>query len=63
VFRGWEHHVVLDKDGHKTEVLKPEDEWSAPEDEQALANSRALNAIFIGVDKNMFRMIKQCNVA
>jgi len=43
--------------------LKPEEEWSAPEDEHALANFRALNAIFNGVDKNMFRMIKQCNVA
>jgi len=63
VLKGWEHPVVLVKDGHKTEVLKPEEEWSAPEDEQALANSRALNAIFNGVDKNMFRMIKQCNVA
>ena len=36
---------------------------SSPEDEQALANSRALNVIFNGVDKNMFRMVKQCNVA
>jgi len=43
--------------------LKPKEEWSASEDEQALANSRALNAIFNGVDQTMFRMIKQCNVA
>jgi len=63
VLKGWEHLVVLDKDGHKTEVLKPEEEWFASEDEQALANSRALNSIFNGVDNNMFRMIKQCNVA
>jgi len=63
VLKGWEHPVVLDKDGHKTEVLKAEEEWSAPEDEQALAHSRALNAIFNGVDKNMLTMIKQCNVA
>jgi len=26
VLRGWERPVVLDKDGHKTEVLKPEEE-------------------------------------
>jgi len=63
VLKGREHPVVLDKDGHKSEVLKPEEEWSALEDGQALANSRALNAIFDGVDKNMFRMIKQSNVA
>jgi len=63
VIKGWEHPVVLDKGGNRTEVLKPEEEWSVPEDEQALANSRALNAIFNVVDNNMFRMIKQCNVA
>ena len=61
--KGWEHPVVLDKDGHKIEVLKPEEEWTAPEDELALANSKALNALFNGVDKNMFRLIKKCNVA
>jgi len=26
MLKGWEHPVVLDKDGHKTEVLKPEEE-------------------------------------
>jgi len=62
VLKGWEHHVVLDKDGIKTEVLKPEEEWTAPEDEHALANSKVLNALFNGVDKNMFRLIKKCNV-
>jgi len=63
VLKGWEHSVVLDKDGHKTEVLKLEEEWTAPEDELALANSKTLNALFNGVDKNMFRLIKKCNVA
>jgi len=63
VLKGWEHPVVLDKDGNKTEVLKPEEEWSAPEDEQVFANSKALNVLFNGVDKNMFRLIKKCNVA
>jgi hypothetical protein len=29
----------------------------------SLANSRALNALFNGVDKNMFRLIKKCDVA
>jgi len=63
VLKGWEHPVVLDKDGHKTEVLKPEEEWTVSEDDLALANSKALNALFNGVDKNMFRLIKKCNVA
>jgi len=30
VLKGWEHPAVLHKDGHKTEILKPEEEWSAP---------------------------------
>ena len=55
--------MALNKDGNKTAVLKPEEEWTAVEDESSLANSRALNAIFNGVDNNMFRMIKQCTVA
>ena len=41
----------------------PEEEWTVPEDELALANSKALNALFNGVDKNMFRLNKKCDVA
>jgi uncharacterized protein (UPF0335 family) len=63
VMKGWEHSVALDKDGNKTTVLKSEDEWTLPEDELSLANSKALNALFNGVDKNMFRLIKKCDVA
>jgi len=55
--------VTLDADGNRTDVLKPQEEWTAAEDEQALGNSKALNALFNGVDKNMFRLIKQCTVA
>jgi len=63
VLKGWEHPVALDADGNKTTVLKPEEEWTTVEDELALGNSKALNALFNGVDKNMFRLIKQCTVA
>ena len=63
VLKGWEHHVALDKDGNKTTVLKSKQEWTTTEDESLLTNSRALNTIFDRVDKNMFRMIKQCIVA
>jgi hypothetical protein len=54
---------VLDKDEVRTTVLKAEEDWSKEEDELALDNSKALNAIFNGVDMNMFRLIKQCTVA
>ncbi|MCI81364.1 gag-pol polyprotein, partial [Trifolium medium] len=48
VLKGWETPFVLDKDGNKTTVKKPEEEWSKDEDELALGNSKALNAIFNG---------------
>ena len=56
--RGWEDLVVLDKDGNKTVVFKPKEEWTTAKDELALGNSKALNALFNGVDNNMFRLIK-----
>ena len=55
--------MALDAYGNMTAVLKPEEEWSTVEDELNLGNSNALNALFNGVDKNMFKMIKQCTVA
>ncbi|MCI41842.1 gag-protease polyprotein, partial [Trifolium medium] len=63
VVKGWEHLVITDKDGNKTRELKSEEDWSKEEDELALENSKALNALFNGVDKNMFRLIKQCTIA
>jgi len=50
--------VALHADGNRTDVLKPEEEWTAAEDELVVGNSKALNALFNGVDKNMFRLIK-----
>jgi len=63
VLKGWEHPVALDKDGNKIAALKPKEEWTIAEDELSLANSKALNALFNGLDKNMFRLIKKCTVA
>ena len=50
VLKGWEHPVALDNDGNKTTILKSEEEWTATEDESSLADFRALNVIFNGVD-------------
>ena len=63
VLKGWEHTVALDVDGNRIDVLKPEEEWTPAEDKLTLGNSKALNALFNGVDKNMFRLIKQCTMA
>ncbi|MCI47692.1 gag-protease polyprotein, partial [Trifolium medium] len=49
--------------GNKTTIKKPEEEWTKDEDELTLGNSKALNAIFNGVNMNMFRLIKRCIVA
>src|SRR4030042_1308373 len=63
VLKGWEHPRVKDKDGKDTTELKPEEDWTDEEDKLALGNSKALNALFNGVDKNIFRLINNCVVA
>lgn len=42
--------------------LKPEAEWTDVEDVEALGNSKALNVIFNGVDKNMFMLMNTCSI-
>ncbi|XP_024019486.1 uncharacterized protein LOC112091030 [Morus notabilis] len=58
VLTGWKHPVTKDTEGK--ENLKPEESWSTDEDRLANYNSRALNAIFNGVDVNHFKMISTC---
>ncbi|PNX59097.1 gag-protease polyprotein, partial [Trifolium pratense] len=48
---GWEPPVVIDKDGKKTDEIKAVKDYSKDEDDLALGNSKALNAIFNGVSK------------
>ena len=61
ILKGWNHPIMKEKDGN--ESLKPEEDWSKEEDELYLGNSKALNALFNGMDKNVFRLINSCNVA
>lgn len=61
--KGWEYPVMNEKYGKATADLKPEEDWSKEEDELALGNSKALNSLFNGVDKNIFRLINICIVA
>ncbi|KAK2388682.1 gag-protease polyprotein [Trifolium repens] len=63
VLRGWEHPKVKDANVVDREELKPKEDWTPAEDTLALGNNKALNALFIGVDKNMFRLIMKCTVA
>ena len=63
VLRGWKHPVKLGENGMPTAELKPEEYWSKEEDEIALGNSKSLNAIFNGIDKNILRLVNTCEVA
>ena len=64
IVKGWKEPVNSVTEGSTTTLtLKKEEEWSKEEDEEALANSKALSAIFNGVDKNMFKLINTCTVA
>ncbi|KAA0026049.1 gag-pol polyprotein [Cucumis melo var. makuwa] len=41
-------------------TLKSEVEWTDVEEQTSVGNVRALNAIFNGVDLNMFKLINSC---
>src|ERR1044072_2274068 len=58
IVKGWTPTVETTTEGTSTTIkYKEEEKWTKKEDEEALANSRALNAIFNGVDRNMFKLI------
>ncbi|KAK2444948.1 putative mitochondrial protein [Trifolium repens] len=60
VLKGWDHPLIVTKEGTSTGELKPEADWTKEEDEAALSNNKAVNALFNGVDTNMFKLIKKC---
>ncbi|GAA0168867.1 hypothetical protein LIER_23481 [Lithospermum erythrorhizon] len=44
-------------------TIKSEDDWTIEEQELALANDKAMNAIFNVVDLNVFKLINICTEA
>ncbi|TYK30437.1 F5J5.1 [Cucumis melo var. makuwa] len=44
-------------------VPKPEVDWTNAEEQASVGNVRALNAIFNGVDLNVFKLINSCSTA
>lgn len=50
--------MITSQDGSTS--LNPEVNWSKEEDDESLGNDKALNSIFNGMDKNMFRLINIC---
>src|SRR4051812_546237 len=57
---GWKHLEKIMEDG--TTILIPETQWSKNEEELALGNSKALSALFNGIDKNIFRLVQHCEL-
>ncbi|XP_058767373.1 uncharacterized protein LOC131641069 [Vicia villosa] len=63
IVKGWKHPVVLDAIKQPTSTLKLEEDWDDEEDNLALGNFKALNAIFNSIDRNVFRLVNTCEVA
>ncbi|XP_012854414.1 PREDICTED: uncharacterized protein LOC105973919 [Erythranthe guttata] len=61
VLTGWKRPVSTDEKGIQTE--KHEKDWSKTEQIAANMNSKALNAIFNGIDINQFKIISACECA
>ncbi|GAA0139493.1 hypothetical protein LIER_01022 [Lithospermum erythrorhizon] len=57
---GWTIPTVTNKN---VVTVKPKEEWTGEEDEAALVNDKALNAIFNAVDINVFKLINTYTVA
>lgn len=59
IIGGWEHPTTQDIDRKITP--KPEISWIKEKNEASLRNSRALKALFNGVDQNVFKLIYTCS--
>ncbi|KAG9446378.1 hypothetical protein H6P81_012506 [Aristolochia fimbriata] len=61
---GWEPPTVeTGKDADVKRVVKPSSEWNDAEEKLANCNSKALNAIFGGIDEEQFRRVSACTTA
>ena len=61
VISGWEYPTEKDEAGQT--VRKSELKWTKDEDDAAVGNSRALNALVNVVDPNIFKLINTCKSA
>lgn len=61
VIKGWKYPVNVSQ--YCRSSLNPKDEWTNAKDNDDLGKSKVLNAIFNGVDKNMFILINTCTKA
>ena len=61
IISGWEYPTEKDEAGQT--VRKSELKWRKDEDDAAVGNFRALNALFNAVDQNIFKLINTCKSA
>ncbi|CAM8902339.1 unnamed protein product [Rhodiola kirilowii] len=61
VENGWAHPEATGEDGKVSLLAK--DKWTEAQKNAEAANSRAMNAIFSGVDGKNFKMISTCEIA
>ena len=54
IITGWNHPIITTADGSTS--LKGVEDWSPEEETEASGNSKALNAIFNGVDENTIQI-------
>ncbi|CAM8929550.1 unnamed protein product [Rhodiola kirilowii] len=59
--QGWTHPVATDKEGKISLLAK--NKWPYVQRNAEAANSKAMNAIFSGVDGKNFKMISTCEIA
>ncbi|CAM8943747.1 unnamed protein product [Rhodiola kirilowii] len=61
VLTGWTEPTMENLTGEA--VPKPEALWTEADDKASMGNSKAMNAIFSGVDENVMKLIINCEVA
>ncbi|CAM8903189.1 unnamed protein product [Rhodiola kirilowii] len=61
VEQGWTHPVATNEEGKLSLLAK--DKWTEVQKKAEAANSKAMNAIFSGVDGKNFKMISTCEIA
>ncbi|CAM8934926.1 unnamed protein product [Rhodiola kirilowii] len=61
VLKGWTEPMMNNLTGEP--IPKPEALWTEEDDNASMGNSKAMNAIFSGVDENVMKLIINCEVA
>ena len=62
VVKGWDPPKTVGPDGKATNMLKAEEDRDDKDEKASEGNSKAFNVLFNGVDKNIFRLVSNCNI-